>query len=72
MLGLGSSNTENYNNSDFYILHTKEWTETYILYQSYYINQSPKAAPNMQRITQLLHGMQKLDTIINIKSNFRR
>ena len=32
MLGLGSSNTENYNNNDFYILHTKEWTETYILY----------------------------------------
>ena len=29
MLGLGSSNTENYNNNDFYILHTKEWTETY-------------------------------------------
>ena len=47
MLGLGSSNTGNYNNNDFYILHTKEWTETYILYQSYYINQSLKAAPNM-------------------------
>ena len=72
MLGLGSSNTENFINNDFYILLTKEWTDTYILYQSYDINQSPKAAPNMQRIAQLLHGMQKLETIINIKSNFRR
>ena len=64
---MGSSNTENNNNNDFYSYLQKN-DLTYINY----INQTPKGASNMQRIAQLLRSIKKLETIINIKSNFRR
>ena len=51
---------------------TKEWPDIYILNQLYYINQTPIGASNMQRITQLLRRIKKLETVINIKGNFRR
>ena len=66
ILGIGSSNTENNNNYDFYSYLQKN-DLTYINY----MNQRPKGASNMQRITQLLRSIKKLETIINIKSNFR-
>ena len=34
------------------------------------LNQTPNGASSMQRITQLLRSINKLETIINIKSNF--
>ena len=34
------------------------------------INQAPKGASNFQGIAQLLRSIEKLKTIINIKSNF--
>ena len=37
-----------------------------------YINQALNGAPNIQEIAQLLHSIKKLETIINITSNFRR
>ena len=64
---MGSSNTENYNNNDFYS-YLQENNLTY----TYHINEIPKRASNMQRIAQLLSSIKKLETIINIKSNFRR
>ena len=66
ILGMGSSNTENNNNNDFYsYLHKNDLT--YINYN----DQTSKFASNMQRIAQLLPSIKKLETIINIKSNFR-
>ena len=44
----------------------------YILYQSYYINQTQNGAINVQRINQLFRDIEKLEAIINIKSNFCR
>ena len=67
ILGMGSSNTENNNNNDFHSYLQKN-DLTYINY----INQAPKRAPNIQGIGQLLCSIKKLETIINIKSNFRR
>ena len=66
ILGMGSSNTENNNNSDFYSYLQKN-DQTYINY----INQTPKGASNTQRIVQLLRSIRKLETFINIKNNFR-
>ena len=66
IFGTGSSNIENNNNNDFYSYLQKN-DLTYINY----INQTPKGASNMQRIAQLLRSIKKLETIINIKSNFR-
>ena len=66
ILEMGSSNAENNNNNDFYSYLQKN-DLTYINY----INQTPKGASNMQRIAQLLRSIKKLETIINIKSNFR-
>ena len=67
ILGMGSSNTENSNNSDFYSYLQKN-DLTYMNY----INQTPKSASNIRGIAQLLRSIKKLETIINIKSNFRR
>ena len=67
ILVMGSSNAGNNNNNDFYSYLQKN-DLTYINY----INQTPKGASNMQRIAQLLRSIKKLETIINIKSNFRR
>ena len=67
ILGMGSSNTENNNNNDFHS-YLQKYDLTYINY----INQAPKGAPNIQGIGQLLCSIKKLETIINIKSNFRR
>ena len=64
---MGSSNIENYNNNNFY-----SYLQKNDLSYTYYINHTPKGASNMQRIVQLLHSIKKLETIINIKSNFRR
>ena len=66
ILGMGSLNTENNNDNDF-SSHLQNDDLTYI----HYIIQTPKGASNMQRITQLLRSIKKLETIINIKSNFR-
>ena len=66
ILEMGSSNAENNNNNDFYSYLQKN-DLTYINY----INQTPKGASNMQRIAQPLRSIKKLETIINIKSNFR-
>ena len=66
ILGMGSSNTENSNNSDFYSYLQKN-DLTYMNY----INQTPKSASNIRGIAQLLRSIKKLETI-NIKSNFRR
>ena len=66
ILGMGSSNTENNNNNDFYSYLQKN-DLTYIKY----INQTPKRASNMQRIAQLLRSIKKFEIIINIKSNVR-
>ena len=66
ILEMGSSNAENNNNNDFYSYLQKN-DLTYINY----INQTPKGASNMQRTAQLLRSIKKLETIINIKSNFR-
>ena len=60
---MGSSNTENNNNSDFYSYLQKND----LVYMNY-INQTPKGVSNMQRIAQLLRSIK---TIIIIKSNFR-
>ena len=60
---MGSSNTENNNNSDFY-----SYLQKNDLAYMNYINQTPKGVPNMQRIAQLIRSIK---TIINIKSNFR-
>ena len=65
ILGTGSSNTENYNNNFYSYLQKNDLSYTY------YINQTPKGASNMQRIAQLLRSIRKLETINNIKSNFR-
>ena len=59
--------TQNNNNNDFYFDLQKN-DLTYINY----INQAPKGASNIQGITQLWCSIKKLETIINIKSNFRR
>ena len=67
ILGMGSSNAENNKNNDFYS-YLQNNDLTYINN----INQAPKGAPNIQAIAQLLHGIKKLETIIDIKSNFRR
>ena len=67
IFGTGSSNTENYNNNDFYSCLQKN-----DLSYTYCIDQTPKGASNMQRIAQLLRSIKKLETIINIKNNFRR
>ena len=32
---MGSSNTESYNNNDFYCYLTEEWSDIYIINQSY-------------------------------------
>ena len=52
ILGLESSKTENYINNSFY-----SYVQKNDLTYAYYINQTPKGASNMQKITQLLHGM---------------
>ena len=52
ILRLGSSNTENCNNSYFYS-HLQKNDLTY----TYYINPAPKSASNMQGIAQLLQGI---------------
>ena len=67
IFGMGSSNTKNYNNHDFYSCLQKN-----DLSSTYYIDQTPKGASNMQRIAQLLRSVKKSETIINIKNNFRR
>ena len=64
---MGSSSTENYNNNHFY-----SYLQKNDLSYTYYINQTPKDASNMQRIAQLFRNIKKLVTIINIKSIFRR
>ena len=64
---MGSSNAENNNNNDSY-----SYIQKNDLAYINYINQAPKAASNMQEIAQLLRSIKKLETIINIKSNFRR
>ena len=67
---MGSSNTENYNNNDFYSYKRMTWhihTTLIVLHQS-----DTKSASNMQRIAQLLRRKMKLETVINIKGNFRR
>ena len=66
-LGMGSSNAENNNNNDSYSYLQKN-DLTYINY----INRAPKGAFNIQRIVQPLRSIKKLETIINIKSNFGR
>ena len=53
---MGSSNTEINNNNDFYS-YLQNNDLTYINY----INQTPKGAFNMQRITQLSRSMKKLE-----------
>ena len=58
--------TQNNNNNDFYFDLQKN-DLTYISY----INQAPKGASNIQGIAQFLRSIKKLETIINIKSNFR-
>ena len=65
ILGMGSSNAENNNNNDSYSYLQKN-DLTYINY----INQAPKGASDIQGIAQLLRTIEKLKTIINIKSNF--
>ena len=67
ILGMGSSNTKNNNNNDFHSYLQKN-DLTYINY----VNQAPKEASNIQGIAQLSRSIKKLETIINIKSNFRR
>ena len=67
ILGMGGSNAENNKNNDFYSYLQKN-DLTYINN----INQALKRAPSIQAIAQLLRGIKKLETIINIKSNFRR
>ena len=67
ILGMGNSNAENNNNNDSYSYLRKN-----DLTYSNYINQAPKGASNIKGIAQLLHSIKKLETIINMKSNFRR
>ena len=67
ILGMGSSNAENNKNNDFY-----SYLQNNDLAYINNINQAPKGAPSIQAIAQLLHGIKKLETIIDIKSNFRR
>ena len=63
---MGSSNADyNNNNDSFSDLQKNDLT--YINY----INQAPKGASHIQGIVQLLGNIKKLETIINIKSNFR-
>ena len=64
---MGSSNTENYNNNHFY-----SYLQKNDLSYTYYIDQTPKGASNMQGIAQLLRSIKKLERIIKIESNFRR
>lgn len=52
ILGLGRSDKENYNNSDFYSQLQKNG-----LTYTYFINQTPKRTSHMPRIAQLLHAM---------------
>ena len=66
ILGMRSSNTKINNNNDFHSYLQKN-DLTYINY----INQAPKRASNTQGVAQLLRSTKKLETIINIKSNFR-
>ena len=64
---MGSSNAENNNNNgSYYYLQKNDLT--YINY----INQAPNGASNIQESAQLLRSIKKLETIINIRSNFRR
>ena len=58
---MGSSNTENYNNNDFFS-YKRMTGHIYILHQSYYMNQTPKGTSNMQRIAQLLRRIRKLES----------
>ena len=67
ILGMGSSNTKNYNDNNFY-----SYLQKNDLIYTYYISQTLKGASHMQRIVQLLRSIKKLERIINIKSNFRR
>ena len=67
IFGLASSDIENCSDNNFYSYLQKN-DQTY----THYINQAPKGSSNMQGIVQFLHGMEKLETIINIKSNFHR
>ena len=67
ILGMGSSNAENNNNNDFY-----SYLQKNDLRYINNINQGPKGASSIQAIAELLRGIKKLETIINIKSNFRR
>ena len=53
---MGSSNIENNNKNDFYS-YLQNNDLTYINY----INQTPKGASNIQRITQLSRGIKKLE-----------
>ena len=49
---MGSSNTENNNNSDFY-----SYLQKNDLAYMNYINQTPKGVSNMQRIAQLIRSI---------------
>ena len=62
ILGMGSPNTENNNNNDFYSYLQKN-DLTYINY----INQTPKGASNMQRIAQLSRSIKKIEKKKRIK-----
>ena len=62
---MGSSNAEKNNNNDSY-----SYLQKNDLAYINYINQVPKGASNIQGITQLLRGIEKLKAIISIKSNF--
>ena len=60
-------------------VETQKITITMILILTYkrmtwhinYINQAPEGASDIQEIAQLLRSIKKLETIINIKNNFR-
>ena len=67
ILGMGSSNAENNNNNN-----TSYYLQKNDLAYINYINQAPKRVSNIQEIAQLLRSIKKLETTINIKSNFRR
>ena len=53
ILGMGSSNTDNYNDNNYSYLQKNDPTYTY------YINQTPKVAPNMQRLVKPLRRLKK-------------
>ena len=54
ILGMGSSNTDNYNDNNCYSYLQKN-DPTY----TYYINQTPKVASNMQRLAKPLRRLKK-------------